>query len=63
MKLLREPSSYQKKQCKVLKEHIEKQEGRQGIESDLVFTEPDGRPIAKNNLGSRYREISQGLWL
>ena len=47
-----------KKAMQVLKEHIEKQEAA-GIESDLVFTEPDGRPIAKNNLGSRYRKLAK----
>lgn len=40
----------------VLRRHIKKQE-EAGIEGNLVFTEPDGKPIARNNLGTRFSNL------
>jgi integrase len=44
----------------VLTEHIKRQE-EAGIESTLVFTEPDGEPIGRNNLGSRFAVLAEKL--
>lgn len=42
----------------VLREHIAKQEDA-GIISDLVFTEPDGSPISRDNLAHRYARLAE----
>ncbi|MEN6348121.1 MAG: tyrosine-type recombinase/integrase [Syntrophomonas sp.] len=44
----------------VIEHHIAKQE-ENGIESDLIFTEPDGEPINRNNLGHRFSNLSTKL--
>jgi len=48
------------KAMQVLAEHIKKQEEK-GINSPLVFTEPDGKPIARNNLASRFKQLTASL--
>lgn len=42
----------------VIERHIAKQE-KSGIESDLIFTEPDGEPINRNNLGHRFSNLAR----
>lgn len=44
----------------VLAEHIKKQE-EAGIKGNLVFTEPDGTPIARNNLAIRFSKLAAKL--
>lgn len=42
----------------IIARHLVLQEQR-GIESDLVFTEPDGQPINRNNLAKRYANLAR----
>ena len=44
----------------VLADYIKKQE-EADIVSNLVFTEPDGRPIARNNLATRFSNLAAKL--
>jgi len=44
----------------VLAEHIKRQEAA-GINNHLVFTEPDGRPISRNNLAIRFSRLAAKL--
>lgn len=48
------------KSMTVLAEHIKKQE-EAGISTNLVFVEPDGRPISRNNLGARFSRLAKKL--
>lgn len=49
-----------KKAMDVLAEHIHNQEEK-GIVSNLVFTEPDGKPISRSNLAIRFSRLASKL--
>lgn len=47
-----------KRSMEVLAEHMRKQE-EAGITSNLVFTEPDGQPISRDNLAKRFSNLAK----